>query len=268
MTVVDSSQIAGLLDSIASGRLRLVDLTNPLSSSTPTMTLPEPFVSPSGFSLEELCRYDESGPFWHANDFHTGEHTGTHLDAPIHWLTGKGGRDVASIPVERLVGPACIIDVRTQVEADPDFLLERSDVIAWEAEHGRLQPGSWLLLRTGWGRFADDQEAFVNADDSGAHTPGVSAECARWLAEETPISGFGVETMAIDAGRAGELDPPFPMHYNLLGNDKYGVTSLQNLDELPETGALLIVAPLRIVGGTGSPARVLALVPTGSGDSH
>lgn len=114
MTVVDSSQIADLLGSIASGRLRLVDLTNTLSSSTPTMTLPEPFASPSGFSLEELCRYDESGPFWHANDFHTGEHTGTHLDAPIHWLTGKGGRDVASIPVERLVGPACVIDVRSR----------------------------------------------------------------------------------------------------------------------------------------------------------
>lgn len=97
---------------------------------------------------------------------------------------------------------------------------------------------------------------------------GVSADCARWLAEETPISGFGVETMGIDAGCAGELDPPFPMHYHLLGNDKYGITSLQNLSELPEAGALLIVAPLPIVGGTGSPARVLALVPTGSGDSH
>ena len=118
----------------------------------------------------------------------------------------------------------------------------------------------------GQGRFADDPDAFVNADDTGPHTPGVSAECARWLAEERPISGFGVETLGIDAGRAGELDPPMPMHYNLLGNDKYGITSLQNLSELPETGALLIVAPLRIVAGTGSPARVLALVPAASGD--
>ena len=261
MTVTDSSQVAGLLGSIASGRMRLVDLTSPLSSSTPVMTLPEPFASPSGFSLEELCRYDERGPFWAANDFHMSEHTGTHLAAPTHWITGKDGRDVASIPLERLVGPACVIDVSRQVEADADFLLERSDVMEWEAEHGELPPGSWLLLRTGWARFADDPEAFINADETGPHSPGVSAECARWLAEERPISGVGVETMGFDTGRAMELEPPFPVHYYLLGNDKYGITSLQNVSELPETGALLVVAPLRIVGGTGSPARVFAIVP-------
>jgi kynurenine formamidase len=253
--------ISELLSSIASGRLVIVDLTNRLSATTPTMHLPEPFANLIGFSLEEVSRYDETGPYWHHNNIHAGEHTGTHLDAPIHWITGKDGHDVAGIPPERLIGAANVIDVRAQVEADPDFLLEPHHVLEWEALHGRMAEGSWLLMRTGWDRFSQDREAFLNTTDGVSHTPGVSAECALWLAEQRPISGFGIDTVGIDAGRAGELDPPFPMHHLLLGNDKYGVTSLQNLDLLPETGALLIVAPLPIVGGTGSPTRVLAIVP-------
>ncbi|CDK01937.1 putative cyclase [Microbacterium sp. C448] len=264
MTVDPPILIAALLRSIASSRLELVDLTSTLRGSTPIMTLPDPFASQSGFVLEQLSRYDEHGPGWYHNNIHTGEHSGTHLDAPIHWLSGKEGRDVASIPLDRLIGPACVIDVREQVDADPDFLLQRHHVEEWEARHGQLQPGSWLLLRTGWDRYSDDQEAFVNADENGPHSPGVSGECALWLAEERPISGFGADTLGIDAGRAGEFDPPFPMHNHLLGHDKYGITSLQNLSRLPETGALLIVAPLRIEGGSGSPARVIALTAADS----
>jgi kynurenine formamidase len=134
------------------------------------------------------------------------------------------------------------------------------DIKAWEAEHGALPENAWVLLRTGWDKFSNDREAFLNVDETGSHTPGITAEAAKWLAEETKISGLGVETVGIDAGRGAELDPPFAAHYHLLGNDKYGITSLQNLDKLPATGAVIIVAPLPIVGGTGSPTRVLALV--------
>ena len=179
----------------------------------------------------------------------------------MHWISGRDGHDVSTIPVGRLVGPACVIDVTEQVAENPDFLLERSHVEAWEAEHGALPENGWLLMRTGWDRFAHDQDLFLNADETGSHTPGVTAECAAWLAAERPISGFGVETVGIDAGRGAELDPPFPMHAFLLGSDKYGITSLQNLALLPATGALIVVAPLPIVGGTGSPTRVLAVVP-------
>jgi kynurenine formamidase len=105
---------------------------------------------------------------------------------------------------------------------------------------------------------------FLNADEHGPHTPGVDPECARWLAEETPILGFGVETVGTDAGQAFRFDPEFPVHSHLLDAGKYGITQLQNLHLLPPTGALLIVAPLRIVGGSGSPARVLALVENGA----
>jgi len=117
-----------------------------------------------------------------------------------------------------------------------------------------------VLFRTGWDARAQDQEAFLNADETGSHTPGLSAEAAEWIASRTEVSGIGVETVGIDWGRRAELNPPFPVHYHLLGADKYGVTSLQNLAQLPPKGAAIIVAPLPIVGGTGSPARVFALM--------
>ncbi len=245
---------------LASGGIRIVDLTNRLSAETPTLRLPEPFANLIDFSLEEVSAYNEPGPFWKHQNIHTGEHIGTHIDAPVHWISGREGHDVASIPPARLVGPAAVIDVTAQVEADNDYLLTIDDIKAWEAEHGKLPKNGWLLLRTGWDRFADDREAFLNADETGSHTPGITAEAAKWLAEETEISGYGVETVGIDAGRGAELDPPFAAHYHLLGNDKYGITSLQNLQQLPATGAVIVVAPLPIVGGTGSPARVYAIV--------
>lgn len=255
MTAVDAL-IAGLSDH----SVRIVDLTNPLSDSTPTLKLPEPFVNLIDFSLDKVSEYDTPGPFWKHHNIHTGEHVGTHIDAPVHWVSGRDGHDVASIPPERLIGPAAVLDVRAQVEEDPDFLLQIDHVRAWETENGPLPENGWLLLRTGWDRFAHDQEAFLNVDDTGSHTPGISAEAALWIAEDTSLSGIGVETVGIDAGRGAELDPPFPVHYHLLGNDKYGITSLQNLDKLPAVGAMLVVAPLPIVDGTASPSRVYALV--------
>jgi kynurenine formamidase len=155
-----------------------------------------------------------------------------------------------------------VIDKSAEAAENPDYLLTVADVESWEAEHGRLPEGGWLLLRTGWDERADDTARFLNVSDGQPHTPGPDAECARWLAQERPIVGFGVETVGTDAGGAGGFDPPFPAHSYLLGAGKYGLTQLANLAELPPTGALLIVAPLRLVDGTGSPARALALVPT------
>lgn len=249
-----------LLAGLASGRTRIIDLTNPLSASTPTLRLPEPFANLIDFSLEEVSRYDEPGPFWAHNNIHTGEHIGTHIDAPVHWATGKDGLDVSQIAPERLVGPAVVLDFSAEASTDPNFLLETSHIVAWEAEHGELPENGWMLYRTGWDQYSKDQDAFLNADENGSHTPGISAACALWLATERSISGIGVETVGIDAGNAAMLEPPFPVHYYLLGHDKYGITSLQNLVDLPVTGAMIIVAPLPIVGGTASPSRVFALV--------
>jgi kynurenine formamidase len=252
--------IAQLITGLADSSIRVIDLTNPLSSATPTLRLPEPFANLIDFSLENVSEYNEPGPFWKHANIHTGEHIGTHLDAPVHWISGREGKDVSQISPARLVGPAVVLDFAAEATADPDFLLTREHVLEWEAQHGGLPENGWLLYRTGWDQYSQDQDAFLNADESGSHTPGISAECALWLATERKISGIGVETVGIDAGRGAELDPPFPVHYHLLGNDKYGITSLQNLKALPTTGAAIVVSPLPIVGGTASPARVFALV--------
>jgi kynurenine formamidase len=254
------SALQDLLDGIGQGRIEVVDLTAPLSEATPIIQLPPPFANTPGFSLQELSRYDERGPAWYWNAFSAGEHVGTHFDAPVHWVTGRDGLDVSQVPPAQLVAPAVVIDKTAACAADPDFLLGVDDVRAWEDDHGPLPDGGWLLYRSGWDERASDQERFLNVDDSGPHTPGLSVECARWLAEETAILGIGVETVGTDAGRAHSFEPPFPCHAFFLGNGKYGLTQLANVSRLPATGAVVIAAPLPIDGGSGSPCRALALV--------
>jgi kynurenine formamidase len=251
--------LTDLLEGIASGAIEVVDLTAPLSEATPILRLPEPFGNTVPFQLAEISRYDERGPAWYWNNIHSGEHTGTHFDAPIHWISGRDKEDVAQVPARRLIAAAVVLDFAAQAQADPDFLLEVDHVRDWEKRHGSL-PEGWLLYRTGWDARSQSQEEFLNADDAGPHTPGISVECARWLAEETPVIGVGVETVGTDAGAAAGLDPPFPCHSFLLGAGKYGLTQLRNLAMLPPTGTVLVAAPLPIVGGSGSPTRVLALV--------
>lgn len=241
--------------------MAVVDLTAPLTESTPTIQLPPPFANTAGFALQQISRYDERGPAWYWNNFSAGEHVGTHFDAPVHWVTGRAGLDVSAVPVRQLVGPAVVVDKSAECAADPDYLLEVDDLLAWETANGPLPAGGWLLYRTGWDARSADQAAYLNADDTGPHTPGMSVECARWVAEQCPVVGVGVETVGTDAGRAHSFDPPFPCHSFLLGAGKFGLTQLQNLARLPATGAVLVAAPLPIVGGSGSPARVLALVP-------
>ena len=248
--------LGDLVAALASGEVRVVDLTQPLSENTPVLFLPEPFANTPGLSRRPISRYDDAGPAWAWDVLEVGEHVGTHFDAPIHSITGRDGEDVASVPPSRLVGPVAVIDKSAEAAENPDYLLTLDDVRAFEAEHGALPEGGWLLLRTGWDSRASDQEAFLN----GGHTPGPDAECARWLAEEAPIAGFGVETVGTDAGIAHSFEPAFPVHHFLLGAGRYGITQLANLAELPPTGAVIVVAPLKLVGGTGSPSRVLALV--------
>ncbi|MCX5365249.1 cyclase family protein [Streptomyces sp. NBC_00124] len=254
------SVLAALMSGLRSGAIEVVDLTSPLSSQTPVIRLPEGFGQTQVFELEEISRYDDRGPAWYWNNFRTGEHTGTHFDAPNHWVTGKDLADVASVPASRLIAPAAVLDFSALAAKDPDFLVEVDHIKAWEAENGPLPEGGWLLLRTGWDARSHSQEEFLNADENGPHTPGLSAECARWVAEESPVIGLGTETVGTDAGGAHSFDPAFPCHSHLMGNDKYGLTQLQNLAELPATGAVVIAGPLPILNGSGSPARVLALV--------
>ena len=256
-----TTRVTDLIAGLADGTVEVVDLTQPLSETTPVLVLPEPFANTPHLSRKQLSHFDGAGPAWAWDVLELGEHTGTHLDAPIHWITGKDGLDVASIPADRLTGPAVVIDKTAEVAADPGYLLTVADLEAFEAEHGAIQAGSWVFFRTGWGSRAADEAAFLNLGAEGPVTPGPDVEAAKWLAEHPGIVGFGVETVGIDAGAAGGMDPGFPVHNFLLGAGRYGLTQLANLEALPITGALVVVAPLKLVGGTGSPSRVLAFVP-------
>ena len=251
-----------LVDELDAGRVRVVDLTQTLDAETPVIGLPPMFAASPLFSSEVISRYDERGPAWYWNTLRLGEHTGTHFDAPVHWATGKDLPDnrCDTIPPRRFVGPACVIDATREAAADADFLLTAEHVLAWEAEHGRIPAGAWLLLRTDWSKRTD-ASAFLNVADDGAHSPGFHPSASRLLAYERDVLGVGVETIGTDAGQAPRFDPPFPNHNIMHGAGKFGLASLCNLDQLPATGAVLIAAPLKLVDGSGSPLRVIALSP-------
>ncbi|HEV8198348.1 MAG TPA: cyclase family protein [Gemmatimonadales bacterium] len=256
------SILSQLVSELDAGTLTVVDLTQPLGPDTPVIGLPPMFASSPGVSLEVISRFDAKGPAWYWNTIRMGEHTGTHFDAPVHWITGKDlPRNACdTIPARRFVGPACVIDVTAEVAKNPDFLLLPEHVAAWEKTHGKVPAGAWVLLRTGWSK-RKDATSFLNVADDGPHSPGFHQTTSELLARDRDVLGVGVETVGTDAGQAGTFDPPFPNHATMHGAGKFGLASLTNLDLLPPTGAVVIAAPLKIVNGSGSPLRVLAIVP-------
>ncbi|MGB3317849.1 MAG: cyclase family protein [Sphingopyxis granuli] len=245
---------------VASGAIRTIDLTQTLSPETPTLVLPPEFGQCAAFSQEEISRYDERGVAWYWNNFTVSEHTGTHFDAPIHWITGKDlpNNSVDTVAPADFIAPAVVIDISQKAAADPDYLLTVADIQEWEATHGRIPPRSWVMLRTDWSKR--DVDAYTNRREDGAHTPGPSAEAVRFLVDERDAHGLGVETIGTDAGQAHLLDPAYPAHTLFHAAGRYGLQCLENLDLLPPTGSVVVAAPLKIKGGSGSPLRVLALV--------
>jgi len=256
------SLLTQLVAELATGKLKVVDLTQPLGPDTPVIGLPPQFGSSPGVSMEVISKFDAKGPAWYWNIIRMGEHTGTHFDAPVHWITGKDLPDnrTDTIPARRFVGPACMIDVTAEVAKNEDFLLMPDHVAAWEKKNGKIPAGSWVLLRTGWSKRAD-AKSFLNVRADGPHSPGFHKTTSELLAKERDVLGVGVETVGTDAGQAGAFDPPFPNHTIMHGAGKFGLASLRNLDQLPATGAVVIAAPLKIVNGSGSPLRVLAIAP-------
>ena len=249
-----------LANGLLGGDVKVVDLTQVLGPNTPIIHLPEEIaVNSPPFSMQEISKYDDNGPAWYWNTITLGEHTGTHFDAPIHWVSGKdysdGGTD--TIPVQNLVGPACVINCSAETAADNDFLLTADLVKKWEAEHGNIPKGAWVLMRTDWLKLVG-RDNFLNADDTGPHSPGPTDCCINYLIEKD-VLGWGAETVGTDAGQAAMFETPFPAHSMMHGANKYGLASLTNLDQLPPTGAIVIAPPLKIENGSGSPLRVLAM---------
>ena len=247
---------------IATGALRVIDLTHALSDEFPALQLPPQFGQVWAFKSERISHYDEAGPAWYWNNFSCGEHTGTHFDAPIHWVSGKdhAQNTVDTIDPRQFIGPAVVVDASAEVAKNEDWLLTVDYLKAWEAQHGRIPAGAWLLFRTDWSKRIGQPASYVNMREDGAHTPGPTQEAVQWLIKEREVRGFGVETINTDAGQAYAWPVPYPCHTFMHGANKYGLQCLKNLDQLPPTGAVIFAAPLKIQGGSGSPLRVLALV--------
>ena len=260
-----ANALDGLGAMILSGQVEVVDCSGTLGPETPILRLPEDFAKNTPkVEIHKISEYDEDGPFFAWNWMVLGEHSGTHFDAPHHWITGKDYSDgyTDTLDVQRLVAPVNVIDCSKESAENPDFLLTANLIRAWEAEHGEIGAGEWVVMRTDWDKRADDEDAFLNTDDTGPHSPGPTPDAVEYLLSKK-IVGWGSQCIGTDAGQAGGMEPPYPAH-NLLHRDNcFGLASLANLDKLPPKGALLIAAPLKIKHGTGSPIRALALVPRG-----
>lgn len=227
-------------------RARILDLTHPLSPAFPTWD------GPPGLALEARATVAADGYGLHL--WHLDEHVGTHFDAPRHY--DPAGRDVASIPVEDLVLPLAVIDVRTRASESPDHALDLADIAAHEAAHGPIPPGACVALFSGWAdRLAGP--GFRNADASGVmHFPGFSLAAARFLAEERGAKGLAVDTLSLDPGAS----PDLPVHRCWLPSGRWGLECVAALDAVPPHGATLVVGAPKIVGATGGPCRLIALV--------
>ncbi|MEZ5773943.1 MAG: cyclase family protein [Hyphomicrobiaceae bacterium] len=246
---------------IAKGSIRIVDLTQTLRPSTPVIQLPPQFKQTKPFEKTLISRYDENGPAWYWNNLAMGEHTGTHFDAPIHWVTGRDYKDGATdtIDPQRFIAPAHVIDCSKEAKKDETFVMTPKHIRAHEEKHGKIRAGSWALMRTDWSKRTDPAK-FLNAREDGPHVPGPSPDAIRFLIEERDVLGWGVEAVGTDHGQAFGFEPAFPAHNLMHGANRFGLASLTNLDLLPPTGAVLVTAPLKIENGSGSPLRVLALI--------
>ncbi len=259
------SALNGLGSKILSGEVEVVDCTGVLGPGTPIIQLPPDFAKNTPkVEIHKISEYDSDGPFFAWNWMVLGEHSGTHFDAPHHWITGKDYADgfTGTLNVQRLVAPVNVIDCSKESADNPDFLLTADLIKAWEAEHGAIGAGEWVVMRTDWDSRAHDEDLFLNTDETGPHSPGPTPDAIEYLLSKK-IVGWGTQCIGTDAGQAGGMEPPYPAH-NLLHRDNcFGLASLANLSKLPPKGAILIAAPLKIERGTGSPIRALALVPRG-----
>ena len=256
-----NTTLTELAKAISNESVKIVDLTNTLSPDFPVIILPPEFGQCEQFKLETLSRYDGNGPAWYWNNISMNEHTGTHFDAPAHWVTGKNipNNTVETIPVKDFVAPAVVINISEEAKINPDFLLTKEYLMEWEKIHGKIPPKNWIALRTDWYKLVGT-EKYLNMHEDGAHSPGPDKSAIEFLVFERDCLGLAVETIGTDAGQAFDFDPPLPAHSILHGNGRYGLQCLKNLDKLPTFGSIIIANPLKIEQGSGSPLRVLALV--------
>ncbi|MDP9796795.1 kynurenine formamidase [Catenuloplanes nepalensis] len=223
------------------------DLTHPFTTTFPT------------FAPGEEAR---RGPYktipddgYYMQEWRIVEHTGTHVDAPVHFV--PNGRTATQLTPDELVLPAVTIDLQRRVAQNPDTILTVADLRAWEREWGRIPTGAAVLLHTGWDRRATSATRYRNPDATGTmHFPGFGPDACEWLLSARNVRCLGIDTLSLDPGRS----PDYPVHFTLLGADRYGIENLTRLESVPARGATLVVGLVPWEQGSGGPARILALV--------
>ena len=235
---------------------RWVDLTHEMAEDSVFWPTAEGF-------RHEVASYGPTpgGWFYSSYNLELSEHGGTHLDAPIHFAAGKQTAD--QVPLERLIGPAAVIDVSAASQANPDYRFTVADVENWERANGRLPDGAILLFRTGFAKRWPDAATYLGTAERGPqavaklHFPGLSPELAKYLAEQREVAAVGLDTASLDPGQSKD----FMAHRILLGANIPGFENVANLDALPAKGAMVVALPTKIRGGSGAPLRIVALVP-------
>ena len=232
---------------------KLVDLTWPFDERT--LYWP----NAAGFRhRKDVWARTDAGYWYAAGGFSTDEHGGTHLDSPVHFAEGR--RTLDAIPIEQLVGPAVVVDVRAAAERDPDHRVSAAEIEAWEAPYGRIEPGTIVFVRTGWGSRWPDRARYLGSDVPGdvehLHFPGLGADAAQLLVERR-VDGVGIDTASLDPGPSRD----FVAHRVLGAADVYGLENVAQLERLPVRGATVFALPMKIAEGSGGPVRILAILP-------
>ena len=259
---MSAPDLLAFAQAVSAGSIRVVDLTQTLTQDFPTIVLPPEFGQCAPFRMEEVSRYDERGPAWYWNNLTVGEHTGTHFDAPIHWISGKDlpNNAVDTIDPRKFIAPAVRYRLlegsgrRRRFRADRS--LRRS--VGGASTAGSTPEAGYCCAPTGRRSLTPTMSACARTAPT---RPGPTPDVVKWLVEERDVHGFGTETIGTDTGQAQHFNPPYPAHFYMHGKGRYGLQCLTNLDLLPPKGAVIIAAPLKIKQGSGSPLRVLALVP-------
>ena len=225
----------------------VVDLTHTMSAEFPT------FFGTPGIEMEKTFDFKKDGfnLYW----WRIIEHAGTHLDAPIHF--SEAGITAEKIPAATLVAPLAVIDVAAKAAANPDYLVSRDDLAAWERRHGRLPDNACVAMHSGWAKHVGDAAKFLGKDAAGVlHFPGFGAEAAEWLIKQRKVVGLAVDTLSLDHGPSKD----FKTHLLWLPSGRWGLENVANLDQVPPAGATLVVGLAKVKDATGGPARLIALV--------
>ena len=233
---------------------KLIDLTYSFDEHTISWPTAKPY------ELEVVAAGKTAAGYWYAaNNLCLAEHSGTHMDAPIHFAQGK--RAASEVPLQQLIGPAVVIDVSTQAAHDADYRVTVADIEAWELQHGQIPKGAIILMFSGWGKYWPDKKRYLGTDKPGdvenLHFPGFSREVAEFLVSQREIDAVGVDTPSIDYGQSKD----FIVHQVINGVDKPGLENVANLDQMPPAGATLIALPMKIAKGSGAPVRIIAILP-------